>query len=337
MVIPQKFGYGRVNLLKAVKLAAGVVICEESEKTDETDNNIDDNCDGNVDEGFAYDISTVGGPCDSDADCVTADFGEDLVECLTEYKIYKFSKGYCSIRNNNFACPDGTRTYGASQTDFNCLKDCNKDNECPEGNFCTEENLGMCFPACESDDDCSEDGYCDEGECSRNPSEPGGTCEESKDCLYGAMCITQVPEGFCLKQCQNGEDEMCGDVAKCAMLNIPQAGPMEICLPDCETKADCRSLMGTALECHNLISGKEDVCSMACSEDADCFDENAECSAGVCIPIGSSEDPDEDPDGEIDDSSTPNSEDDVIPDEEGADDSDDDSKKKDDGCSLIIL
>jgi len=331
-----KFGYGRVNLHKAVRLAAGLDACEAT--ATETDNNIDDNCDGFVDEGFGKDLSKVGTKCSANADCANGDFAEADVECLKgEYKAYNFTDGYCTIKNSTFACPDGTGQYSDAQTDKNCFLECNIENKCPEGFSCTDTVLGKCFPKCGGDEDCAEGSYCnDDNQCKQNPSEPGGECESDEGCKYGAMCITQIPGGFCVLMCSS--DAQCGDEgAKCVKVDFGGQGAYDICLPSCEEDSECRSFGGMmTMKCHEQYNGKEDVCSMPCEEDADCFDPDAECNNSRCIPIGSATndddevtDGDEKTDGEtVDDEST--MEDDPVPDEET-------TKKKSDGCSAIIM
>lgn len=329
-----KFGYGRVNLLKAARLAAGLEMCETI--AEETDNNTDDNCDGFVDEGFGKDISKVGSECSEDADCSNDDFSVEDVECLTgAYKSYSFSKGYCTIKNDNFTCPDGTQTYAGAQTDVNCLLECNKDNKCPEGFSCDDDVLGKCWPKCESNDDCSEEAYCnDDGLCKRNPSEPGGECEVVEDCKYNAtMCITQIPDGFCVVMCS--DDIQCGDNgAQCIKVEFPGAGAFDICLPSCESDSDCRSFGGMmSMKCHEAYDGKENVCSMPCQADADCYDDGAECKDSVCVKAGGeTSDDDSITDGEMTDEEMTDeetTETEEIPDTK--------TDKKSDGCSLVIL
>ncbi|HRZ80363.1 MAG TPA: hypothetical protein P5044_10165, partial [bacterium] len=318
------------------RLAAGLDACETTAA--ETDNNIDDNCDGFVDEGFNKDISKVGGKCTKNADCANADFPETDVECLTgDYKAYKFTEGYCTIKNASFACPDGTAEYSSGQSDKNCLLECNSDNPCPEGFSCSDELLGKCFPKCENDEDCAEGSYCTaDRECKKNPSEPGGTCESDEDCKYDAMCITQIPDGFCVKMCSS--DSQCGDMgAQCVLVSFGDQGEYQICMPPCEADTDCRNFGGQMqMKCHEQYNEKENVCAMPCTTAADCYDETAECIDSQCILIGSSGDDDTIADDDALDSDTETGdessfEDDPVPDENTT------TSKKDSGCSAIIL
>jgi len=335
-----KFGYGRANLLKAVRLAAGLEMCDPATVTEEVKNGLDDDCDGWVDEGFAPDLSKVGMPCTTDADCASTDFPVEQVQCLASHGATKFAGGYCAIRPITSDCPDGTRTPGDMGT--YCLKDCNKEHKCTrEGYYCTEENLGFCTASCKTNDDCTEGAYCDdEGHCRRNPSEPGGECETNEDCLYNGYCVTMVPGGFCFVQCANGIDDYCGDQgSKCVHVNIPQMGEMDMCVPPCKEDSDCRSIGGQQLKCHRNLNGKSDVCFMPCSTDEDCFDENAECNDGTCIVKGTAK-PDTDA-GDLADDNVVSTDDITAGDEDMLSDAlvmpDEGSKKKDDGCGCSLV
>ena len=335
-----KFGYGRLNLLKAVRLAMGLDMCDGT--ADETADNIDNNCDGKVDEGLAKDISKVAGKCKEDKDCESADFKGKDVKCLTgDFGKFNLDDGYCVIENTNFACPDGTNATDDYGTD--CFLECNKENPCPKGFICSDEKLGMCFPECSEDTDCAKDAYCDKDTklCRMNPSEPMGPCETIDDCKYGAMmCLDMIPGGMCLIMCSN--DYACNDdedhmVNKCAEVNFGGYN-MQLCLPGCEDDSQCRDLgYGYSMKCHKLYNGKENICSMPCEGDADCVDENAVCSKSRCVPADEADATDTEADGDEGDSAA---------DEETTDDSDDDmtlddddkpAKKKSSGCAITNL
>ncbi|MBP5435666.1 S8 family serine peptidase [bacterium] len=339
-----KFGYGRLNLLKAVRLAAGLEMCEAS--GEEIKNNLDDNCDGRVDEGFEKDISKVGGKCSENADCANADFAEENVKCLTgEYKKYNFADGYCVIKNNKFACPDGTEAYEDSQTSTDCFLECNKENPCPAGMACTDDTLGICIPECKEDTDCNQEiAYCDTKSklCKNVPSEPLGPCETVDDCKYNAMmCLDQIPDGLCVVMCNN--DYACNDdednmVNKCVKFSM-QGYQMDICTPGCESDSDCRSFgYGYGMVCHKNYNDKGAVCAMPCERDRDCMGEDAKCLDSKCVPL--------DYDGEEETDSDAGSDVDVIAsDADSADDMnfDDDPEpekdkdKKSSGCSLSLF
>ncbi|MGI6394681.1 MAG: S8 family serine peptidase [bacterium] len=325
-----KFGYGRVNLHKAVRLAAGLSACEE--EGDEVENDLDDNCDGFVDEGFTKDFSKVGAKCEASSDCANADFDESVVECLKgEFKAFNFKDGFCTIKNNKFSCPDGTAQYSDSQTERNCFLECNIENKCPDGFSCSDNVLGKCFPKCKNDTDCSKDAYCnDDGQCKNNPSEPGGECESDEDCKYNAMCISQIPGGFCMLMCSN--DSQCGDDAKCVKIEFGDEGAYNICLPSCEEDGDCRNFGGMMqMKCHERYDEKEDVCNMPCRQNSDCFDIDAECVDSRCVSAGDTKNDDDDK--EENDTETADDdqslEDDIVP--------DDNKSKKSKGCSVVTI
>ena len=338
-----KYGYGRLNLLKAVRLAMGLDMCEK--KADETADNLDNNCDGKVDEGLAKDISKVAAKCKEDKDCESADFKGSDVKCLTGNSgKYKFNDGYCTIKNNNFTCPDGTAPTDDYGTD--CLLECNDDNPCPKGFVCTDKMLGLCYPECSEDTDCSENAYCDKKTklCRNNPSEPMGQCETSEDCKYNAMCMTEMPEGMCIIMCSD-DDNACNDVEngpnKCAEVQFGPYGSYTICLPGCEDDSQCRNFgYGYSMKCHKLYNGKTNICGMPCEEDLDCLDPSdaAKCVDSRCVSVKDSDETDTATDTEPEDDEADTT------DEEPVDDSDDmnldddqPKKKKSSGCAITTL
>jgi subtilisin family serine protease len=339
-----KYGYGRLNLLKAVRLAMGLDMCDGSAA--ETADNLDNNCDGKVDEGFNKDISKVTAKCKEDKDCESADFKGSDVKCLTgNIGKYNFKDGYCVVKNNSFACPDGTAPTDDYGTD--CLLECNDNNPCPKGFACTDKKLGLCYPECSEDKDCSENAYCDTKTklCRNNPSEPMGPCETTEDCKYNAMmCLTEMPDGICLVMCRD-DDNACNDEEngpnKCAEVNF-QGYKMNLCLPGCEDDSQCRSFgYGYSMKCHKLYNGKTNICGMPCGEDADCVDPDdaAKCVDSRCVSVNDPDETDTAADTEPDDGDAADT-----ADEEPADDSDDmnldddqPKKKKSSGCSVTTL
>ncbi len=338
-----KYGYGRLNLLKAVRLAMGLEMCEAGEN--ETADNLDNNCDGKIDEGLNKDISKVAGKCSQDKDCETADFKGGDVKCVSgKYNKYNFKDGYCAIKNDNFTCPDGTAPFG--DYDKECLLECNNDNPCPKGFACTDKMLGRCVPECQDDTDCDESrAHCDTKTklCQNNPSEPMGPCETTEDCKYNAtMCLTEMPDGICLIMCRN--DDYCNDEEngpnKCAEVNFG-GYDMNLCLPGCEDDSQCRNFgYGYSMICHKQYNGKTNICGMPCESDLDCLDpeDEAKCVDSRCVSTKEPVEPEEPEDNDTQDN-------DSVSDEEPADDSDDEmnldddqpKKKKSSGCSITTL
>ena len=336
-----KYGYGRVNLEKAARLAAGYPMCD-GEKDEVCGNNIDDNCNGYVDEGCA-DKLTAGDPCEKKEDCLSESITVDDVECLKASRYWVFKDGYCVRKSGKATCPDGTNPNG--DYDAECLLECSDEHPCPKGFACTDKMLGKCFPECSGDTDCSKDAYCDKKTklCHLNPSEPMGPCETAEDCKYNngfsTMCMTEMPGGICIIMCRN--DDACNDdedgINKCAEVEFGPYGSYNICLPGCEDDSQCRNFgYGYSMICHKQYNGKTNICGMPCEEDLDCLDidEETKCVDSRCVPLNDPEETDTDEDTEP-----------AVEDEDTVDDSDDDmtldddqpAKKKSSGCSVTAL
>ena len=223
-----KFGYGRVNLEKAVRLAAGFQMCAEV-KDEECGNHIDDDCDGYVDEGCSATLP-AGRPCTTDEDCVSGPWTVSDVKCLTEHEAWVFYGGYCFVKSSvyvysptySFApCPDGTKVLGDmdSEANYYCALECNRDHPCERaGYYCSDEVLGVCLPTvCSDDSDCMEGYFCENSycalKCGNNRIDKDETCDNGSDngrtnCDYGET-VCQV----CTDECRvtAGITSYCGD------------------------------------------------------------------------------------------------------------------------------
>ena len=228
-----KYGYGRVNLEKAVRLAKGFPMCGNI--TDEVcGNHLDDDCDGYVDEGCAEELPQlppVGDKCGNDSDCASGPWTVSDVACLASREAWVFDEGYCFVKSNlntvtySFApCPDGTRRLGAMENNgssyfFYCALECNIDNPCQrDGYYCSDELLGVCLPLCMDDSGCTSGYSCNaEGhcvpQCGNGELDNGEECDNGEDngrtdCAYGEYSC-QV----CTSDCKlaNGVISYCGD------------------------------------------------------------------------------------------------------------------------------
>ncbi len=342
-----KFGYGRVNVLKAARLAMGLPMCENPPEKDICGNHTDDNCDGFVDKGCAVEL-TAGQKCSSDSDCLAEGLTEDDVSCLKEIRFWVFHEGYCVRRTNNAPCPDGTKAFAMDPDGSNylCALECNMRDRCKrDGYYCNGDSLGICVPKCRSDNDCTEGSYCDiNGECSKNPSPIGGTCENDLQCIGSAWCIANFKDGYCTSNCANQNDSLCPDEGKCVIRNSYGGQRIHVCLKSCTGDRSCRGLNDDYYVCHAQMSDKEGVCFRKCRNTADCIDINATCNEeGRCVPPNwqgwdeDEEEPDDEefPD-ETDDSEEP---DDIFGDDEIPDDGSDDSSsnKGKSGCGKVHI
>lgn len=225
-----KYGYGRVNLEKAVRLAVGKPMCAET-KYEECGNHLDDNCDGYVDEGCAEELM-AGQPCENDAECRTSSLSADDVSCVNELLSWGFGGGYCFRRS--YQCPDGTQKLGDITENYRyfCALECNRSNPCTRpGYYCSDEVLGVCLPLCSDNTDCANGAVCNEnGHC---VTECGNGIINREDCDGYDNCI--VTEGA-NEECDYGEDNGKTD---CEYDN----GPCKVCTKTCQ-----------------LVDGKESSC-----------------------------------------------------------------------------
>ena len=223
-----KYGYGRVNLEKAVRLAKGFAMCG-SVTNEVCGNHLDDDCDGYVDEGCSSPLP-AGNPCSTDADCVSGPWTASDVKCLTSREAWVFNGGYCFVKSSVYSpsltysfapCPDGTRILGGRVGDYDyyCALECNSEYPCQrEGYYCTDEVLGICVPFCSSDSDCNEgyscssSGHCTTA-CGNGRLDDGEVCDNGDDngemyCAYGETSCT-----VCTSECQlaEGKTSYCGD------------------------------------------------------------------------------------------------------------------------------
>ena len=147
--------------------------CDAPEATEETCNGIDDNCDGDVDEGTCDD----GNPCTEDS-CAGAD-------------------GCVHVGLDGVACDDADPCTTAEVcTQGSCVGEL---TQCQDGNPCTDdlcdEVLGCTFPAntapCDDGSDCTVDDVCAETTCGGQPKD----CDDDNDCtedycVPGDGCVT---------------------------------------------------------------------------------------------------------------------------------------------------
>ena len=341
-----KFGYGRVNLEKAARLAADFPMCD-GEKEEVCGNHIDDNCDGFVDENCAEPL-TIGQACEKAEDCVTASLKAADVDCMKARRYWVFDGGYCMVKSGDAPCPDGTRPFDVSEDRQNyiCALECNSTHPCErKGYYCSSDVLGVCLPTCKENSDCNEGSVCsDEGKCEKIPSPIGGSCSNDDECdgEY-TTCNTWFTGGYCTQECFDNDDSDCPDGAKCVTAGRRQTTS---CLASCASDKDCRTDEGYV--CHPQMGSKNGVCYRKCRGDSDCNDEDAICNEeGYCATEEWTGWPEEESENDSE-ATNADSDADIIPDDDtiGSDGNedmtygDDDSKaekKKSDGCSVVVM
>ncbi len=282
-----KFGWGRVNVLKAARLAMGLDMCLAPAETDTCGNNTDDDCDGFVDEECET-LPVAGTPCETVADCLTEGLTEADAECIKELKYWVFREGYCVRKTNQAPCPDGTKAfeYADDGENYLCAVECSVANPCKrEKYYCSNQVLGVCLPKCQRDSDCREGSYCNvDAECEQNPSSLGGPCTNDDECMDPMWCIAQFDEGYCTADCVPGDDSTCPDGGQC-VTRKSGGGNLNICLASCDSDSDCRN--NEYYICQAKMNEKSGMCYRKCRNDGDCMDIDATCNEeGRCVPDG---------------------------------------------------
>ena len=346
------YGYGRVNLLKALRLAAGQTMCENMAGEEIAGNNIDDNCDGFVDEGEPK-LTKTGEPCTAKSECLSEGLTEDDVECVSEIGWSKINGGYCVIKRIKSGCPEGTTALVSKPPYGNtCYKDCGGEQGCERAGFsCSGENYGICEPECTQTSDCKDGALCKDKKCKKDPAPVGSSCMANEECEgTDPFCVTMLPNGYCVTFCEAADDSFCPTGSKCT--NSPRGG--YLCTATCTGDADCRPSEKGTYVCHPVFREKENICYTKCKTDETCADSRAMCdtATGKCIPKTASGDDDILADSDISaDSELDNdtiSESDIVEDIDAAEndveaipgnDSDEtgNKKKSDDGCGCSVI
>ena len=335
-----KFGYGRVNLEKAARLAAGFEMCDGG-KEEKCGNHIDDDCDGYVDEGCAEKL-TAGDPCETADDCMTDSLEAADVECMKARRYWAFEGGYCVRKTNNATCPDGTRAFDNAENDnYICALECNSVKPCErKGYYCSNDILGVCLPYCSDNSGCNTGSVCnEEGKCEKIPEAIGGSCESDDECAGEfTTCNTWFTGGYCTQECLDNDDSYCPDGAKCVTAGRRQTTS---CLASCTSDKDCRTDDGYV--CHPQIGSKSGVCYRKCRSTSDCADENAICNEeGYCALENWTGWQEEENDGDVNTDADETSDEDAVSADDSEedltyDDTDSSEKKKSGGCSVVLM
>ncbi len=225
-----KYGYGRVNALRALLAATGQddqPWCSSPAAQEDCDQHRDDNCDGFVDEGCTSN-PTLGQPCSEVSECGAAPFWE----CPSSGK----SQGLCTFDCSQRPCPAGSAC-----VDGICVRECVADSECQENFVCSNDELGWCLPSCSGDQDCGNGEFCDPDThlCAlATDGQVGSPCNENSDCrLSGGFCLSAMmgfDGGYCTMSCSS--DQECGGTNQCVFLE--QYG--SFCYKGCSLDGDCR-------------------------------------------------------------------------------------------------
>ncbi len=336
-----KFGWGRVNLLKAARLAMNLEMCFNPAENEICGNNTDDNCDGFVDEGCEPEL-IAGTPCENAADCLSGDLTEADAECLKTLKYWIFKEGYCVRKTNNAPCPDGTKAfeYTSDGKNYLCAVECSVANPCKrEKYYCSNNVLGICLPKCQKDSDCNAGSYCNvDAQCDRLPSSLGGPCEDDSECISPMWCLPYFDEGYCTADCAPDDDSTCPDGGRCVTRKSGGSQNTNMCLSSCDSDSDCRN--NDYYICHARMNEKTGMCFRKCRNDADCMDVDATCNTdGRCVPAGWTGWPGDDTGDTdaVDNDITDGNNDSENTDSETTDTSEPEKKSGDSGCAVTTF
>jgi hypothetical protein len=106
-------------------------------------------------------------------------------------------------------CGDGLTCLVVTDGARQCTETCTSVLNCGTGALCIAD---LCRRTCDEDRDCHGDQECastaDGLVCAPVPplSPLGGTCADNDDCVAGLICLTDAPNGYCTRECDNAED-----------------------------------------------------------------------------------------------------------------------------------
>ncbi len=239
---------------------------------EETCNNVDDNCDGTVDEG----CTPVGAPCSTDEECV-GNTCRVVVEgsgriCTVPCDPLRPLLGcpigmYCA--NAETSCEGLCAPGDAGETPLD--GDCTDDTDCVSAR-CADPGDGRrrCLAPCQGDGgDCLAGEVCaaPAGACGSCVGEDlvagargiGESCAADEECHSG-VCFEDEGAAYCSRACE--DDEACGEGFHCRGDRCVR-GPRADVGDTCVTNEDCGSGICAT-------SGERRWCTAFCDTDDDC-------------------------------------------------------------------
>jgi hypothetical protein len=244
---------------------------------DETCNGLDDDCDGQIDNGATC---PNGLPCQNGAcGCTSNEDCDDGDPCTTEYCDFDAGSNGVGLCVTLSACDDGNPCTddichvldnGTFECQWNQIGNCCiADNDCPDGtNPCLRgvcdlsagDETGVCTtgPACDDGNDCTID-ICDptSGLCSHTPATDGTPCNNGLGICNGGYCD-------CAEPCPAGETCIGGGQ----------------CAPACTAGGHCTGRVACGLSCTCQPTAEE---TGFCSQPGSC---GQPCTSSIQCPTG---------------------------------------------------
>jgi ZU5 domain len=197
--------------------------CGECQSTEQCGNNVDDDCDGQVDEGCAAKVCSTSTQCPQGASCQNGYCETCELTSCTQADCYfagEMMQSDCMARGNGcFGCGECRSAEPCgNDVDDDCdgvvdegctAKVCARSSQCPRGSACVRGYCEACETSC-GDRDCTNAGDAPEGRCIARGNGCGscGSCGDAEICGNDVDddCNGQVDDGCAGRWCRSSAE-----------------------------------------------------------------------------------------------------------------------------------